>query len=198
MDRAKISHLTVFHDSEYDFMQEIIMRLLLRLCCTGILLVGAVAANAFGAASQEAVDPAKKGDQHSAWASHCTSNTRGQVLECALEQRAIARETGRVIAIITIRLPAETRKPVAMIQLPVGLFLPAGLNVDVDGDMAQNFPFQTCNANACFVGFPLSDQLLKRMHNGGKFNLTFQYLNKKSLTLPMSLEGFTEAYARIK
>ncbi|TMJ36490.1 MAG: invasion associated locus B family protein, partial [Alphaproteobacteria bacterium] len=37
-----------------------------------------------------------------------------------------------------------------------------------------------------------------RMHNGGKFNLTFQYLNKKSLTLPMSLEGFTDAYARIK
>jgi invasion protein IalB len=179
-------------------MQEIIMRLLLRLCCTGILLVGAVAANAFGAASQEAVDPAKKADQHSPWASRCTSNARGQPAECALEQRAIARETGRVIGIVTIRLPSETRKPVTMIQLPVGLFLPAGVDIDVDGDMAQNFPFQTCNANACFVGFPLSDQLLKRMHNGGKFNVTFQYLNKKPVTLPMSLEGFTDAYARIK
>jgi len=178
-------------------MRDIVMRMVSRLC-TGLLLIGVLAAIAFAAASQEAADPAKKGDQHSAWASHCTSNTRGQVLECALEQRAIARETGRVIAIITIRLPAETRKPVAMIQLPVGLFLPAGLNVDVDGDMAQNFPFQTCNAKACFVGFPLSDQLLKRMHNGGKFNLTFQFLNKKPVTLPMSLEGFTDAYARIK
>jgi invasion protein IalB len=178
-------------------MRNIVMGLLSRFC-TGLLLMGVLAAIALAAASQEAVDPAKKADQHGAWASRCTSSARGQPAECALEQRAIARETGRVIGIITIRLPSQTRKPVTMIQLPVGLFLPAGVDVDVDGDMSQNFPFQTCNANACFVGFPLSDQLLKRMHNGGKFNVTFQYLNKKPVTLPMSLEGFTDAYARIK
>jgi hypothetical protein len=28
-------------------------------------------------------------------------------------------------------------------------------------------------------------------------NITFQYLNKKPMVLPMSLEGFTEAYNRI-
>ena len=178
-------------------MRDIVVRMLSRFS-TGLVLIGALAAIALAAASQEAADPAKKADQHSAWASRCTSNSRGQPLECVLEQRAIARGTRRVIAIITIRLPSETRKPVTMIQLPVGLFLPAGVNVDVDGDMAQNFPFQTCNATTCFVGFPLSDQLLKRMHNGGKFNVTFQYLNKKPVTLPMSLEGFTEAYNKIK
>jgi invasion protein IalB len=178
-------------------MQGMIMRMLSRLC-TGLLLLGALAAIVLAAASQEAADPAKKADQHSPWASSCRSAARGQPAECVLEQRAIARETRRVIAIVTIRLPSQTRKPVTMIQLPVGLFLPAGVNVDIDGDMVQNFPFQTCNANACFVGFPLSDALLKRMHNGGKFNITFQYLNKKPVTLPMSLEGFTDAYARIK
>jgi len=175
------------------------MAWLWRICGTGILLMGILAAGALAAASQEATDPAKqKSNPPRAWSSTCTSTGRGSPLECALEQRAIARETNRVIGIITIRMPSETRKPVSMIQLPVGLFLPAGVNIDVDGDMAQNFPFQTCNANACFVGFPLSDALLKRMLNGGKFNVTFQYLNKKPVTLPMSLEGFSDAYARIK
>ena len=182
----------------YDFMQDMTMKFLSRFCCAGVLLVAALGVGAFAAASQEAADPAKKADQQRAWASTCTSTGRGLPLECALEQRAITRETGRVIGIVTIRLPSETRKPVSMVQLPINLFLPAGVNVDVDGDMAQNFPFQTCNANTCFVGFPLSDALLKRMHNGGKFNVTFQYLNKKPVTLPMSLEGFTDAYAKIK
>ena len=175
------------------------MGLLSRFYCTGVLLMGALGASALAAASQETADPAKqKGDQRRAWASTCTSTGRSSPLECALEQRVIARETGQVLGMITIRLPSETKKPVSMIQVPLGLFLPAGVNVDVDGDMAQNFPFQTCNANNCFVGFPISDALLERMLNGGKFNITFQYLNKKPATLPMSLEGFTDAYNRIK
>lgn len=91
-----------------------------RTCCASILLMGALGVSAFAAASQEAADPAKKADQRRAWASTCTSTGRGSPLECALEQRAIARETGRVIGIITIRLPSETRKPVSMVQLPIG------------------------------------------------------------------------------
>jgi invasion protein IalB len=99
---------------------------------------------------------------------------------------------------LTIRLPSETKKPVTMVQVPLGLFLPAGVTVDIDGDMARNYPLQTCNANGCFVGFPLSDDQLKRMLTGGRLNVTFQYLNKKPVILPMSLEGFTDAYNRIK
>lgn len=175
---------------------------LLRICGLGMMLAGGLAAGALAAASQEATQPAQpdqpKAPPRVAWLSSCTSAGRGQQLECAMEQRAIAKENGQLIALITIRVPSDTKKPVSMVQVPLNLFLPAGVNVDVDGDMAQNYPFQTCNANGCFVGFPLSDTLLKQMLNGGKLNITFQYLNKKPVVLPMSLEGFTEAYSRIK
>lgn len=175
------------------------MRRLLRLCGLGMVLAGGLAAGAMAAASQEATQPdQQKLQPRVAWLSSCTSTGRGQPLECALEQRAIARENGQVIGLVTIRVPADIKKPVSMVQVPLSLFLPAGVNVDVDGDMAQNYPFQTCNANGCFVGFPVSDMLLKQMLNGGKLNITFQYLNKKPAVLPMSLEGFTEAYSRIK
>ena len=111
---------------------------------------------------------------------------------------AFMRQSGKLVAMITIRVPADTKKPVAMIQAPLGLFLPAGITVDVDGDMAQNYPLQTCNAMGCYAGFPITDQMLNRMLNGGKLNIIFQYLDKKPFTLPMSLVGFTEAYGRIK
>lgn len=172
----------------------------------GLVMAGALAANVLAVASQETNDQAKETSQGAPakqkqpipWSSTCSSAARNLPLECAIEQRAFVRESGQLIGLITIRVPAETKKPVAMIQAPLGLFLPAGITVDVDGDMAQNYPLQTCNANGCFAGFPITDQLLGRMLNGGKLNVIFQYLDKKPFTLPMSLVGFTEVYGRIK
>ena len=178
----------------------------------GMAMAATLAASICAAASQETTDQTSQGSssnqagqdnparqkQTIPWSSTCTSGGRASALECALEQRAFVRETGKVIGLITIRVPSDTRKPVAMIQAPLGLFLPAGITVDVDGDMAQNYPLQTCNANGCFAGFPITDQMLARMLNGGKLNIIFQHLDKKPFTLPMSLAGFSEAYGRIK
>jgi len=178
-----------------------------RLGSLAIVLAGLLPAGVVVAAAQDATQDAQQptdqkssqpGRQRVPWVSTCTSNGRGQPLECAMEQRAVAKENGRVIGLVSIRVPSQTRKPVTMIQLPLNLFLPAGVNVDVDGDLTQNQALQTCNQQGCFVGFPLSDNMLKQMFNGGKFNVTFQYLDKKPFTLPMSLEGFTDAYNRIK
>jgi invasion protein IalB len=166
----------------------------------GLALAGLIATGLLPAVAQETAppEPPEAPQPAGAWASNCSAPGRGLPLQCALEQRAVAKGTGRVIAVVSIRLPAETKKPVSLIQLPLGLFLPAGVQVDVDGDLSQNYPFQTCNAKGCFVGFPISDNQLKMMLNGNKLNITFQYLNKKHLVLPMSLAGFTEAYNRIK
>jgi invasion protein IalB len=175
------------------------MRRLSRVFCLGMLLAGGLAAGAIAAASQDATQPDQpKAQSRAAWLSTCTAAARGQPLECAMEQRAIVKENRQLIGRITIRVPPDTKKPVSMVQVPLNLFLPAGVNIDVDGDQMQNYPFQTCSANGCFVGFPVSDTLLKQMLNGGKLNITFQYLNKKPMVLPMSLEGFTEAYNKIK
>lgn len=164
-----------------------------------VVAAGALATGVYGAASQETGDqPKQDAAPREAWATSCASPARGQAQDCAMEQRAIASETGQAIAQITIRVPQDTKKPVTMVQVPLGLFLPAGLSVDVDGDLSQNFPFQTCNNNGCFVGFPIPDAMLKAMFKGSKLNLTFQNLNKKPVVLPMSLTGFSGAYNRIK
>jgi invasion protein IalB len=186
---------------------EWLMGRFMRLGSLAVMLAGLVPAGVLAAAAQEAAQPSpekaaqpapQKAQNRPAWRSSCSSTGRGQPLECVMEQRAIARENGQLIGLVSIRIPSDTRKPVSMVQLPLNLFLPAGVNVDVDGDMMQNQPFQTCNQTGCFVGFPISDALLKQMLSGGKLNITFQYLDKKPFTLPMSLEGFTEAYNQIK
>jgi invasion protein IalB len=59
-------------------------------------------------AAQPQADTAPTG-----WAARCTSASRDAPLECAIEQNAVLTKTGQLIALINIRVPADTRAPVA-------------------------------------------------------------------------------------
>ena len=115
-----------------------------------------------------------------------------------IEQRAVVTETGRLLSQVTVRVPADTRKPVMMIQAPLGPFLPGGITLDVDGANSFKLDYQTCDANGCYAGSPVSEDLLQALFRGQKLNITIQALNKQPVKIPMELTGFTAAYRNIQ
>jgi invasion protein IalB len=166
--------------------------------------VGAIATLALGglvsvtsAVAQTNEQPAGGGAQP-AWSVTCTAASREAPLDCVIEQRAVVTETGRLLSRVTVRVPADTRKPVMMVQAPLGPFLPAGIALDVDGAGPQKLDYQTCDANGCYAGSPVSDELLQAMFRGQKLNITIQALNKQPVKIPMELSGFTAAYRSIQ
>lgn len=175
-------------------------RFIARLNLGAVLLLSLVA----GAAAQDA--PAASGggasggqqQQQDNWASRCVAPARQAPLECAIEQRLIMQNTSQLIAAVTIRMPSDTGQPVMMIQAPLGLFLPAGVAIDVDGANKTTFELQTCDNNGCYAGSPLSDELLASMTRGQKLNISFQNLNKQPVTVTGTLVGFTAAFQRIR
>ena len=78
------------------------------------------------------------------WIVRCTSASRDAPLECAMEQTAVLTKTGQLIVLINIRVPSDTRAPVAVIQLPLGLNLPAGAKLQVDDGKVTDLQIQTC------------------------------------------------------
>ena len=149
------------------------------------------------ASSQDAGSDAIVGVQP-LWSSQCTTTSREAPPDCAIEQRAVVTESGQLLIKMTVQVPADTRKPVMMIQAPLGPFLPAGINMDVDGNNPFRLDYQTCDANGCYAGSPISDELLQRMIAGHKLNVTIQALNKQPVRIPMVLTGFTAAYRNIQ
>src|ERR1700712_5444709 len=85
------------------------------------------------------------------WVARCASASRGAPLECAVEQTAVLTKTGQLIVLINIRVPGDTRAPVAVIQLPLGLDLPAGAKLGVDDGKTVDLQIQTCEARGCYV-----------------------------------------------
>ena len=133
-----------------------------------------------------------------AWRSHCNSASRQTVPECMVEQTAILGKTGQMLASVSVRVPPSGSQPVMMVQVPVGLFLPAGINVRIDEQPPLQLVIQTCDLKGCYAGSPVSADMLKAMKAGKQIGVEFQNLSKQAITVPLTLTQFAEAYRSIQ
>ena len=143
--------------------------------------------------SENANTPAPPG-----WVARCSSASRGAPLECAIEQSAVLTKTGQLIVLVNVRVPAETRAPIALVQLPLGLNLPAGAKIQVDDGKTSELQIQTCEARGCYANVPISPDVLAALKSGKQLKVSFQNLAKETITIPMPLADFAAAYEKIK
>jgi invasion protein IalB len=132
------------------------------------------------------------------WAARCSSAGRDAPLECAIEQNAILTKTGQLVVLVNIRVPGDTRAPIALVQLPLGLNLQAGAKFQVDDGKAIDLPIQTCENRGCYASVPVSPEMLNALRSGKQLKIAFQDLAKETITIPMPLTDFSVAYDKIK
>jgi invasion protein IalB len=132
------------------------------------------------------------------WIARCGSASRDAPLECAIEQNAVLPRTGQLVIAVNIRVPGDTRTPSALIQLPLGLNIPNGAKLQVDDGKVTDLPIQTCEARGCYAGTAIAPDLLAAMKSGKQLKVSFQNLNKETLTVPLPLADFAAAYEKIK
>ncbi|WP_245301750.1 invasion associated locus B family protein [Bradyrhizobium sp. LTSP885] len=132
------------------------------------------------------------------WVARCTSASRDAPLECAMEQTAVLSKTGQLVVLVNIRIPGDTRAPVALIQLPLGLNLPMGARLQVDEGKTVDVPVQTCEARGCYINTPVGADILAALKSGKQLKVSFQNLSKETITIPMPLADFATVYEKIK
>jgi invasion protein IalB len=132
------------------------------------------------------------------WAARCSSGSRDAPLECAIEQNAVLTKTGQLVVLVNIRVPGDTRAPIALVQLPLGLNLQAGAKLQVDDGKSVELPIQTCENRGCYASIPVSAEMLAALRSGKQLKVLFQDLAKETLAIPMTLTDFAAAYDKIK
>jgi invasion protein IalB len=150
------------------------------------------------AAPQADTPPAAAAPAQPGWAARCTSASRDAPLECAIEQTAVLSKTGQLIVLVNIRVPSDTHAPIALLQLPLGLNLPTGAKLQVDDGKTADLQIQTCDNRGCYASIPIAADLLAALKSGKQLKLSFQNLNKETITIPMPLTDFPAAYDKIK
>jgi invasion protein IalB len=132
------------------------------------------------------------------WATGCTAAGRDQPLDCSIVQRAVDSRSGRLVAMVRVRIPPDSKSPVMLVQVPLGVYLPAKLALGIDGTAAGSLEFQTCDQNGCYAGAPVAANLLDAMLKGQTLSLTVEDQAHKPQTVPITLIGFGKAYASIQ
>jgi len=97
-----------------------------------------------------------------------------------------------------VRTPPDTKTPVMMLQLPLGLNLAEPVQIHVDSGPVEKQQVQTCTNNGCFVGMQLNDKMVAAMRGGTLLKITMQDSNKRSLNLDVPLLGFGLALDKTK
>jgi invasion protein IalB len=148
------------------------------------------------AAPADQAKPSASAPSGANWRVECSGD--GKVLDCRAVQQVVLRDTQQLVAGLAIRVPVETKKPVMMIQMPLGILVSEAVEFAVDDAKAERFPVQTCNQQGCFVGTPLADNLLAAMRSGRQIRIVFQNSNKQAITVTLPLAGFVVAYDKVR
>jgi len=132
------------------------------------------------------------------WISRCTSESRKSPVECSVEETLAMANTGQFVASVAVRMRPDAHEPVMTIRVPVGLYLPAGLSINVDDGKPVPVPLQTCDQQGCYGEASLSTAFLTALKGGKRLSLTFQNMAKGNVVLPVPLDNFAEAFQKIQ
>ena len=75
-------------------------------------------------------------------------------------------KTGQTVVLINIRIAPDTRTPIALLQLPLGLNLAVGAKLQVDEGKTFDFQIQTCENRGCYASTPVAPDLLAALPSG--------------------------------
>lgn len=163
----------------------------MRLLAGLIVVAGFLGASS--ASAQESPDTLR--ETHGDWQKHCALDAMG-LEECFLFQAVDMQANGeRVMTVIAASPPSA--EPLLRITVPLGVLLPNGLNMTIDGDDLGTVGFLTCFVDGCMTQVTLTADVLSSMKAGNAASITIYDTVGQPASLPLSLSGFTAGWGSL-
>ena len=151
-----------------------------------------------GGAAQPGVELTER--QFQDWMVRC-GRPEGQEQEvCEMQQQQVDSEDRTVMAVAVGRVPGTSNVGL-LILLPLGILLPAGVTMQIDGGAAIPLEVERCEREGCRIERIVEPDLLNRLKGGTKATVFFQAVDpqgkRQRLGVPISLLGFTAALTEV-
>lgn len=117
---------------------------------------------------------------------------------CFIVQNLVLKDKNQRVLLVAVAHAPDRQSPVAVFTLPLGIFLPAGVALSIDGAPARRYQVQRCVASGCKLQILLEPPLLKQFRDGIKAEVTIRDGQGTPITLPVSLRGFTAALQSLR
>jgi invasion protein IalB len=81
------------------------------------------------------------------WAVNCA--TVQAQLTCVASQSFFVKETGQRFMTVSVNPPRDDKKATLVLQLPLGIYLPAAVSMQFRKATAKSIPIISCDQNGC-------------------------------------------------
>jgi invasion protein IalB len=119
---------------------------------------------------------------------------------CEMQQQATDKEGRTVMAVAVGTVPGSSDLGLLII-LPLGILLPPGVSLSVDGGAEVPLEVERCERQGCRIERLIEPDLLTRLKSGREAKVFFQAYDPQGeltrLGVPVSLLGFTAALSQL-
>lgn len=152
---------------------------------------GTAAERAQDAAASQFADGEVKG-QFGDWQYVCKPPPPGAKNEvCALVQSVTAEDRNNVGLTIYFQQFSNGVR-VLRVFAPVGVLLPPGIGLKVDGNDIGHAPFLRCHTFACYAQVTVEEKLIEQLRTGKTAIFIIFQTEEAGIGIPISLAGFGE------
>ncbi|OOZ00459.1 invasion associated locus B family protein [Solemya velum gill symbiont] len=137
----------------------------------------------------------ENGKQYGDWLKECEIFVEAENKEveiCQLVQALVDEKSKQVMLKAAIGYVPNQKEAVMVVSLPLGIFLPPGVQMRVDGQgKVATIPVNTCLPAGCQAGSALDAEFTGRLKKGNKLTMIFANPAGKPVKAELSLKGMT-------
>ncbi|NTF41169.1 invasion associated locus B family protein [Rhizobium rhizogenes] len=144
--------------------------------------------------SQVPQPPGTVRSSHGAWSVVCDKPAGASSEQCALMQNVIAEDRPEIGLSVVVLKTADRKSKILRVLAPLGVLLPNGLGLNIDGKDIGRAYFVRCFADGCYAEVVLEDELLKTLRSGASATFIVFQSPEEGIGIPVDLKGFAEGY----
>jgi invasion protein IalB len=154
----------------------------------------AVLAAAVPAGAQQ---PGKVRETHGAWSIICDTPAGATAEQCVMMQNVVAEDRPELGLSVVILRTADNKAEILRVLAPLGVLLPNGLGLNVDGKDIGRAYFVRCFNDGCYAEVILEKPLLDTLKTGKSATFIVFQTPEEGIGIPVDLGGFGEGFAAL-
>ena len=134
---------------------------------------------------------------HGAWSIICDTPAGATSEQCVMMQNVIAEDRPEMGLSVVVLRTADNKAEILRVLAPLGVLLPNGLGLNVDGKDIGRAYFVRCFQDGCYAEVILEKSLLDTLKTGKSATFIVFQTPEEGIGIPVDLKGFAEGFAAL-
>lgn len=133
-------------------------------------------------------------ETHGAWSIICDTPAGASGEQCAMMQNVVAEDRPEIGLSVVVLRTADNKAEILRVLAPLGVLLPNGLGLNVDGKDIGRAYFVRCFQDGCYAEVILEEPLLGTLKGGKSATFIVFQTPEEGIGIPVDLNGFAEGF----